>query len=164
MHAIGPRPSRRHERVAGWRVGVVRGVVVLLLLVGIAMGNMPFTVPRTAAADACIPETEPNDQPDTALSVTGPACLDGSLPEGDAQDTWVWTLGDDDASHSWTITLTGSAGTATGVELVPITSRSRRYPDRMDGTGTPVGQDRPGPADGDGAATRSFLPGSTSLA
>ena len=78
--------------------------------------------PRPVDAASCVAEAEPDDQPDTAVSVSGASCLSGSLPDGDGQDTWVWTLGDDDARHTWTITLTGVPGTKTEVQMSVITS------------------------------------------
>ena len=116
-----PSPQRSGR---GWATCALRTTVFgSFLLVGAAIaGVVGIGGSSPVAAASCAAEAEPNDQPDTAVQFTGAACLDGSLPDGDAQDTWVWTVGEDDARHSWTISITGIPGTASGVELVPITS------------------------------------------
>jgi hypothetical protein len=127
---ISSQPSRVRstERAEdGWSVrwvrwvslaaaAVVAAVAVVCTALALLVGSAPVR------ASSCAAETEPNDQPDTAITLNGAGCATGSLPDGDGQDTWVWTVGNSDAAHTWTITFHGIAGVASEVELVPITS------------------------------------------
>ncbi|MEZ4596862.1 MAG: hypothetical protein R3C32_08470 [Chloroflexota bacterium] len=107
------------------RTWVARAACLVVAILMAGMGPVVASLLLDAgpvAAASCLAETEPDDQPDTAVALAGSGCLEGSLPDGDAQDTWVWTVDDDAARQAWTITLAGVPGTATEVELVPITS------------------------------------------
>ncbi len=106
------RRSAPRRLVAGW-AGVGIAAVTWALL---------STASPAVAQAACTPEAEPNDQPDTAIAFSGGVCVGGSLPDGDAQDTWVWTVSDSDAAHGWTLTLDGVPGTLTSVQVIPIVS------------------------------------------
>ncbi len=153
----GATPSPQQSG-GGWAQRAVRTTILgSLVLVGAAIaGVVGVAGSSPVAAASCAIEAEPNDQPDTAVAFTGAACLDGSLPDGDQQDTWVWTVGQDDARHSWTISITGILGTATGVELVPITSAPGATP--IAWTGQPLLTVKTDPDQATATARDQFLP------
>lgn len=64
-------------------------------------------------------ETEPNDTPQTAQDVTGPAVLMGAMVDGD-QDAYLWSVSDEDAGHRWTLELQGIPGALTILEVVRL--------------------------------------------
>lgn len=73
----------------------------------------------TQAAEPSVFEVEPNDTPDTALDVTAPITLVGTMSARD-QDAFNWIVSDVDASKRWTLELHGIPGRLTIVELVRI--------------------------------------------
>ncbi len=137
---------------------LVAAAVWSLMLSGSAVVAVgPAEAPASpGAAATCVRETEPNDQPDTAVPVSGSGCLTGSLPDGDGQDTWVWTITDADAQHEWTISLSGISGAKTSVQLQAISSPPGVTPVVWGGTPMIVVETGPGP---DAATSRSaFIP------
>ena len=127
----------------GWSLTFTAGATVA--------GDAASLQPGPAVSTSCVAEAEPNDQPDTAVNVTGAACLDGSLPDGDGQDTWVWTIGDADAQHSWTVSFRGMPGAKSSVQLQAISSAPGVTPIAWSGQPLLVVETGPGPT----AATAS---------
>jgi hypothetical protein len=77
---------------------------------------------RVATAQAAEPsvfEIEPNDTPDTALDVTAPITLIGTM-SGRDQDAFNWIVSDVDASKRWTLELHGIPGRLTIIDVVRI--------------------------------------------
>ena len=94
-----------------------------LILAGMLAGAAPLATPPAAvgAAPACATETEPNDAVDGLGLLTGPLCVEGTLPSGD-QDLLLWELAPADAATSWTIELDGVGGSRTSLRLIAVAS------------------------------------------
>ncbi len=86
----------------------------------------PTATPDPANA-GCLTDTEPNDTPETAATFSGPACIAGSLPDGD-QDLYLWTVTEAQAAGPWDITLDGVDGTVTGAKVLAVTSAPGETP------------------------------------
>jgi len=92
-------------------------------LLAVLLVVLPTAQPGVVVARGdCLAKSEPNDIPDGGLALSGVGCVTGALPEGDAQDLYLWTVTDEDARHRWTIAVAGIAGTLTAVRLLPVTS------------------------------------------
>ena len=114
---VTPRTSlgdARSPRVRRWCASAA--TVVLLTSMMAAVGQ-----PVVHAQGPCVPETEPNDTPEGALTTSGPLCSSGSLPDGD-QDLLIWEVSAADADKRWTVSLTGLPDTTTSLTLLPIVS------------------------------------------
>ena len=74
----------------------------------------------TAAAQSTVVDEEPNDTPQTAIEVTAPATIAGSMASGD-QDAYNWVISDVDAGKRWTVALDGIPGLLTIVYIVSVT-------------------------------------------
>ena len=77
------------------------------------------TQPYAQSALPIVVETEPNNEPQQALTFTAPAVLSGNLPSGD-QDAFVWKISDVDAQKQWDFTLHGMPGALTGVSIMRV--------------------------------------------
>ena len=79
------------------------------------------------APSACLPDTEPNDTPETAPTFAAPGCFAGTLPDSD-QDLLVWTITEAQAAQPWDITVDGIEETITGTKFLTIASPPGEMP------------------------------------
>jgi hypothetical protein len=120
----------RHQTTS--RPACTRLVLVVLLVAALSVLLAPadpvaaqsLDPGSTAGMTECPLEQEPNDVPEGAPELAGPACQLGALPEGDAQDLAIWTVTDTDAAQSWTFTIDGVPGAVTSLRLLPILSET----------------------------------------
>jgi len=101
-------------------VGRIGWLVVAGILATASVVGAP-PPPLLAQGPACVTEPEPNDSPDTLAFVTGPLCVEGTLPASD-QDLLLWDLRPEAAAQPWTITVEGVEGTVTGLQIVSVAS------------------------------------------
>ncbi len=81
-------------------------------------------VQRVTAQDGtvtCTREAEPNDTPDASPVVSGPFCLEGTLPSQD-QDLIRWELPEAAAATPWRVSVQGVPGALTGLKILTIAS------------------------------------------
>ncbi len=99
-------------------------------VVAASSGTLPTAAQEGSAAQSeavCVSDVEPNDTADGATAASGPACLAGTLPQGD-QDLFLWEVSAADAQATWAISVDGVPGARTIVDLRPVTSEPGMQP------------------------------------
>src|SRR5215510_11778736 len=101
--ASGWRARARDE--AAWR-SIAALIAILVLATGAAFGVALLRPTTAAAQDACVADTEPNDQPSAQVIHADAFCVEGQLPDKD-QDLFAWEVSPEDATTRWTFSLSG---------------------------------------------------------
>lgn len=97
-----------------------RVVLPLLLAASLAPTDWASGGPEHAfASGGSYQETEPNDTPEAANTITGPVGILGDLPAGD-QDGFLWTVSDVDAHRRWSVTLDGLPEILTQLDVIQL--------------------------------------------
>src|SRR6476469_2649895 len=97
----------------------LRLVVILVLLTGAAGWALPSTPAPVRAQPNCSEESEPHDTEADGTVVSGPVCIQGTLPGSD-QDIWIWTVSADDAATRWDVSLTGVPNTVSALKFLAV--------------------------------------------
>lgn len=97
------------------KVRMIRAALPLLIVTGVIGSFSPRAIAQSTVVDE-----EPNNTPQTAIEVTAPAIIAGSMGSND-QDAYNWVVSDVDAGKRWTIALDGIPGRLTIIDVVTLT-------------------------------------------
>lgn len=128
---------------ARWRVSVLS---FALLLGASTPGMVSAQEPAASAAGTlqakperppgCTPESEPNDLPEQAPSLSGEMCYQGTLVEKADQDLWFWEVKPEDGLATWTFTISGVTHATTSVHVIRVVSEPGVLPPATSGEAT----------------------------
>ena len=89
-------------------------------------------VDAPAPPSGCVPETEPNDRPEGAITLSGEFCVSGTLPHDRDQDLYFYEVAPEDGLVTWDVTVRGVPTTYTSIHYLPLTSPAGVTPIELD--------------------------------
>jgi len=109
---------------AAGRRAIVGGLFFVLLVIlmrarGVVVAGAE-AVPAQAVAAACVPVTEPNDQPAQATELAAGASCATSANAAGGQDLYRWTVDEPGAAKRWTISTSPIAGQAVTLDVYTL--------------------------------------------